>query len=59
MLENPDDVRRAMGTLIGQLESPEDSAEIWERNALDASATLERFRMLVFEIEDLTGKAGQ
>jgi uncharacterized protein len=59
VLDAPDEVRQAMGTLIAQLESPDDAAEIWERNGLDASATLERFRMLVFEIEDLTGKAGQ
>lgn len=59
VLEDPAETRSAMRTLIGQLESPEDAARIWERNALDDAATLLRFRMLVFDIEDVTAKGGQ
>lgn len=59
VLEDPEDVRVAMRTLIGQLESADHGVAIWERNRLDSDGTLTRFRMLVFEIESLTAKAGQ
>ena len=59
LLEDPDDVRAAMRALVEQLESPQAEAEIWERNALDTPEALRRFRMLVFEIDELTAKSGQ
>ena len=59
VLDDPADAREAMRTLIGQLESPEDESAIWARNLLDTEAGLARCRMLAFEIEDLTAKAGQ
>ena len=48
-----------MRVLIGQLESREDAAEVYARNQLDDDAALARFRMLVFEIEDLSAKEGE
>ena len=59
VLADPDEVREAMKVLIGQLESLEDEAEVWNRNKLDSPEALRRFRMLVFEIDDLTAKTGQ
>jgi uncharacterized protein len=59
LLEDPEEVRAAMRTLIGQLESADDEAVIWERNSLDTAEGLVRFRMLVFDIEDLSAKTGQ
>jgi nitroimidazol reductase NimA-like FMN-containing flavoprotein (pyridoxamine 5'-phosphate oxidase superfamily) len=59
LLEDAADVRAAMRTLIGQLESPDDGAALWERHDLDNDEALVRFRMLVFEIEDLSAKSGQ
>jgi hypothetical protein len=59
LLDDPDDVRAAMRMLMKQLESPEAEAEIWERNKLDTAEALLRFRMLVFEIDELTAKSGQ
>ena len=59
VIDDPADARDAMRTLIGQLESPENESAIWARNLLDTDAGLNRCRMLVFEIEDLTAKAGQ
>jgi uncharacterized protein len=59
VLEDPADIRVAMRTLIGQLESAEDRATIWESNDLDSAEGLVRFRALVFEIEDATAKSGQ
>jgi hypothetical protein len=59
VLEEPNEVRAAMRTLISQLESPDAEAKVWERNRLDTPEALQRFRMLVFEIDDLTAKTGQ
>ncbi|HEY5540672.1 MAG TPA: pyridoxamine 5'-phosphate oxidase family protein [Coriobacteriia bacterium] len=59
VLEDPDDVRAGMRAIIAQLESIEAAAVVWERNRLHTPEALERFRMLVFEIEDLTAKTGQ
>lgn len=59
VLEDPEDVRAAMRTLIGQLESAADESAIWERNELDTAKALERFRMLVFQIDDVSAKFGQ
>ncbi|MDR3686634.1 MAG: pyridoxamine 5'-phosphate oxidase family protein [Coriobacteriia bacterium] len=59
VLEDPGDIRAGMRTLVSQLESPEDEVEIWERNKLDTPEALKRFRMLVFEIDELTAKTGQ
>ena len=59
VLEEPGDVRAAMRILIHQLESASDADKIWQSNDLDSAETLARFRMLAFEIEDLTAKSGQ
>ncbi len=54
-----DDARAAMRTLIGQLESPEHAAEIWERHSLDGDATYRTLKMLVFDVDSLTAKEGK
>jgi len=59
VLEGAEEIRAAMRVLIGQLESPEAESTIWERNSLETDAALERFRILVFEIDDVTAKSGQ
>ena len=59
VLEDPADARRAMRTLIGQLESADDESAIWARNLLDTEAGLGRCRMLALEIAELTAKSGQ
>jgi nitroimidazol reductase NimA-like FMN-containing flavoprotein (pyridoxamine 5'-phosphate oxidase superfamily) len=59
VLDDPDDSRAAMRTLIGQLESPADEATLWERHKLDTPEGLVRFRILVFDIAEATAKAGQ
>ena len=59
LLEDAEEVRDAMRTLMGQLESPAAVSAVWERNNLDTDEALVRFRMLVFEIDELTAKSGQ
>jgi uncharacterized protein len=59
VLDDPDDVRAAMRTLVAQLESREAEADLWDRHKLGTPESLQRFRMLVFEIDDLTAKTGQ
>ncbi len=59
LVSAPDEMRETMRVLIGQLESPEDAAEVYARNNLDDDGALVRFRMLVFEIENMTGKEGE
>jgi len=59
LLDDPGDVRCAMRTLIGQLETPDAAGEIFEQHGLDGDAALLRFRLLTFEIESVTAKRGQ
>lgn len=59
VVEDPDDAREAMRTLIGHLESDEHAAEIWERHSLDGDATYRTLKMLVFDIESRTAKEGK
>lgn len=59
VLEDRDDIRAAMRTLVGQLESAKDGAAVWERYLLDSDAPYDRFRMLVVAIESVTAKQGQ
>jgi nitroimidazol reductase NimA-like FMN-containing flavoprotein (pyridoxamine 5'-phosphate oxidase superfamily) len=59
VIDDLGEAREAMRCLIGQLESAADAAEIWQRNELDADTGMRRCRMLVFEIEGFTAKAGQ
>jgi nitroimidazol reductase NimA-like FMN-containing flavoprotein (pyridoxamine 5'-phosphate oxidase superfamily) len=59
LLTDPSEVRSAMRVLIAQLESLDAEAEIWNRNQLDSPEALDRFRMLVLEIDGLTAKTGQ
>lgn len=53
------ETRQAMRVLIGQLESAEDGERVYARNKLDDNASLERFRMLVFEIDEMSAKEGE
>ena len=59
LLEDAGEVRAAMRILMGQLESAQAEAALWERHDLDSDDALIRFRMLVFEIDDLKAKSGQ
>ena len=59
VLEDAGEVRGAMRTLMAQLESPEAQVALWKKHDLDTDAALSRFRMLVFEIDDLSAKSGQ
>ena len=59
LLEDADEVREAMRVLMHQLESPDAASALWKHHDLDRDEALVRFRMLVFEIEDLTAKSGQ
>jgi nitroimidazol reductase NimA-like FMN-containing flavoprotein (pyridoxamine 5'-phosphate oxidase superfamily) len=59
LLDDPADIRAAMRTLIGQLESAEAAEAIYQRHELDDEAALKRFRLLTFEIESMTAKRGQ
>ena len=55
----PDETRDAMRVLIGQLESADDAETVFARNHLDDDSALSRFRMLVFEIDDVSAKEGE
>jgi nitroimidazol reductase NimA-like FMN-containing flavoprotein (pyridoxamine 5'-phosphate oxidase superfamily) len=59
VLDDPADVRAGMRTLIGQLESQEDAEAIFARNKIDTDDGLKKFRLLVFQIDDLTAKRGE
>jgi uncharacterized protein len=59
LVSAPAEMRETMRVLIGQLEAPEDAAEVYVRNKLDDDGALTRFRMLVFEIDDMSGKEGE
>ena len=59
LLEDPEEVRAGMRVLIGQLESAHNAAAVFERNKLASDVALKQFRLLVFEIEELTAKRGQ
>ena len=59
VVEDPAEIREGMRVLIGQLETEEDAATIFERNKLDTDGGLARFTMLVFEIESATAKHGE
>ena len=59
LLTEPEDVRAGMRTLIGQLETAEDTERIWAKHRLDTLEALERFSLLSFEIESLTAKTGR
>lgn len=59
LLEDPEDVRTGMRVLIGQLESAEEAETVFARNNLDSADGLKRFRLLVFQIEDLIAKRGE
>ena len=59
LLDDPEEVRDGIRVLIGQLESEEDAADVFERNRLDYDVSLKQFRLLVFEIEEATAKRGE
>ena len=59
LLDDPEDVRDAMRTLIGQLESPDAAAAIFDKHGLSADAALGRFRVLTFRIDSMTAKSGK
>lgn len=54
-----EEARAMMRVLVCQLESEQGVAEIFEQHELDDDAALARFRMLVFDIEDVTAKEGE
>ena len=56
-VEDPDDARRAMRTLLAQLEGDDDAT--WEAMGLDDDDRFERFAVLVFEIEHATANEGE
>jgi len=55
-LDQPDDSRRAIRTLLTQLEGTEDP---WEAMGLDDDSRFDRFAVLVFDIEHWTAKEGE
>ena len=59
LLTDAAETRQAMRVLIGQLETADDVQRVFARNKLDDDASLERFRMLVFEIADTSAKEGE
>jgi len=59
VVSDPAETRQAMRVLIGQLESPDDAEQVFSRNKLEDDAPLKRFKMLVFEIADITAKEGE
>ena len=59
LLEDPEEIRSGMRVLIGQLESAQDAEAVFARNKLETDEGLKRFRLLVFEIEDLAAKRGE
>ena len=56
LVDDAEDVRAGMRNLIGQLESDEDATAIFEKHKLGTAAALDRFRMLVLDIEDVCAK---
>jgi len=56
LVEDPDDVRVGMRSLIGQLETPADAEAIFEQHKLDTDQGLDRFRLLVLDIDDVSAK---
>lgn len=59
VVEDAEDRRTAMRTLIGQLEGADGAEIVWQRNHLDAETPFRRMKVLVFEIERLTAKRGK
>jgi nitroimidazol reductase NimA-like FMN-containing flavoprotein (pyridoxamine 5'-phosphate oxidase superfamily) len=59
LLEDPQEIRSGMRALVGQLESAQDTDAVFARNKLETDEGLKRFRLLVFEIEDLAAKRGE
>jgi nitroimidazol reductase NimA-like FMN-containing flavoprotein (pyridoxamine 5'-phosphate oxidase superfamily) len=59
VLEDAEDIRSAMRTLIGQLESAEAGETLWAKHKLDTPEGLVRFRILAFEIDEMSAKSGQ
>lgn len=59
VLDDLDEAREAMRTLIAQLESTDATAEIWERNSLAGDERWRGLKMLVFDIESITAKQGK
>ena len=56
LVSDPADARRAMRTLLMQLERNDDA---WGEMRLDDAARFQRFSVLVFEIDACTAKQGQ
>jgi len=59
VVDDPDDRREAMRTLIGGLEGDGGIDSVWERNGLDSETPFRRMSVLVFEIERMTAKRGR
>lgn len=56
VVDDAEDVRAGMRTLIGQLETPSDAESLFARHKLDTDEGLKRFRLLVLEIDDVSAK---
>ena len=59
LLDDRDEARIAMRTLIGQLEGADSVDELFAHHELDGDAVFRRMSVLVFEIEDITAKEGE
>ncbi len=59
LITDPAETRAAMRVLIGQLEPAEETDATYLRTNLDDDATLARFRMLEFAIEETCAKEGE
>ncbi len=56
LVEDPDDIRAGMRSLIDQLETPADAEAIFERHNLETDEGLRRFRLLVLDIDHVSAK---
>ena len=59
LLDDLDEARSAMRSLIGQLEGAEAVSELFAHHELDGEAVFRRMSVLVFEIDDITAKEGE
>lgn len=56
VVEDPEDMRAGMRTLISQLETPGDVEVIFAQHKLETDQGLKRFKLLVLDIEEMSAK---
>ena len=56
VVDDAEDVRAGMRTLIGQLETSSDAESLFARHKLDTDEGLKRFRLLVLDIDEVSAK---